>query len=116
MSGSAAERRIQQIWEVICGVDEAEEGGSHWLELNFTSAEDGPSKTGHPPSKKGNPSQSVPRRVKIGTVSVAIKEPVSPELVPHKVDPLYEGSQEILRHLRWLMQKDQLQQDIFLIG
>jgi len=54
--------------------------------------------------------------VRIGTVSVAVKDPENPEMVPHKVDPLYDGSQEILRHLRWLMQKDQLQQDIFLIG
>ena len=54
--------------------------------------------------------------MRIGTVSVAVKDPENPEMVPHKVDPLYDGSQEILRHLRWLMQKDQLQQDIFLIG
>ncbi|KAJ3336274.1 von Willebrand factor A domain-containing protein 8 [Gonapodya sp. JEL0774] len=40
----------------------------------------------------------------------------APELVPDYLQPLYESSQEILRHLRWIMQKDVLGQDIFLLG
>lgn len=43
-----------------------------------------------------------------------------PELVPVKIPPLSSGLQfqlpEVLSHLRWLLQKSLLKQDIFLIG
>ncbi|WAR13926.1 VWA8-like protein [Mya arenaria] len=56
-----------------------------------------------------------PGQVSIGDVSVAVKPPQHPEYVPHKY--LKEkASQSTLRHLRWIMQKDQLGQDVFLIG
>ncbi|XP_064614845.1 von Willebrand factor A domain-containing protein 8-like [Liolophura sinensis] len=51
----------------------------------------------------------------IGDVSVSISKPKSPELVPVN----YIGgsvSQAVLKHLRWIMQKDLLGQDVFLIG
>ncbi|CAB4415023.1 unnamed protein product [Rhizophagus irregularis] len=54
--------------------------------------------------------------IRIGDVSLRVTEPKCPELVPHYIDPLFEESQEVLRHLRWIMQKDKLGQDIFLIG
>ncbi|XP_071540350.1 von Willebrand factor A domain-containing protein 8 isoform X4 [Panulirus ornatus] len=53
--------------------------------------------------------------VTIGDVTKHLKVPKHPELVPvgylHK-DP----SQTMLSHLRWLLQKDRLGQDVFLIG
>ena len=52
--------------------------------------------------------------IRIGGVSAQLKTPKNPELVPRG----YAGqlSQDSLRHLRWLLQKDQLGQDAFLIG
>ncbi|CAG8455940.1 70_t:CDS:10, partial [Scutellospora calospora] len=52
----------------------------------------------------------------IGDVSLKISEPKNPELVPYYTKPLFEDSQEVLRHFRWMMQKEKLGQDIFLIG
>ncbi|GES99877.1 von Willebrand factor A domain-containing protein 8 [Rhizophagus clarus] len=54
--------------------------------------------------------------IRIGDVSLRVTKSKCPELVPHYIDPLFEESQEVLRHLRWMMQKDKLGQDIFLIG
>ncbi|CAL8321307.1 unnamed protein product [Merluccius merluccius] len=53
--------------------------------------------------------------VKIGEVSYQIKTPQNPELVPVKH---IAGSlpQTVAQHLRWIMQKDLLGQDVFLIG
>ncbi|CAL8266675.1 unnamed protein product [Lota lota] len=53
--------------------------------------------------------------VKIGDVSYQIKKPQNPELVPvkHIVGLL---PQTVAQHLRWIMQKDLLGQDVFLIG
>ncbi|XP_068123903.1 von Willebrand factor A domain-containing protein 8 [Hyperolius riggenbachi] len=53
--------------------------------------------------------------INIGDISYKIKEPRNPELVPQSYisDPL---GQAIVQHLRWIMQKDLLGQDIFLIG
>ncbi|KAI9317743.1 AAA domain-containing protein [Dichotomocladium elegans] len=56
------------------------------------------------------------KSVRIGDVIMEIEPPENPELVPENSQPFYEDSQEILRHLRWMMQKDKLRQDIFLIG
>ena len=56
------------------------------------------------------------QKIRIGSVSMVVKEAQFPELVPHRVEQTYDGSQDTLRHLRWLMQKDQLLQDVFLIG
>ncbi|CAG8510049.1 14562_t:CDS:10, partial [Ambispora leptoticha] len=54
--------------------------------------------------------------LRIGDISIVIKPSLNPELVPNFRNPFYDDSQEILRHLRWIMQKDKLGQDIFLIG
>uniref|UniRef100_A0A8C8RXU2 von Willebrand factor A domain-containing protein 8 n=1 Tax=Pelusios castaneus TaxID=367368 RepID=A0A8C8RXU2_9SAUR len=53
--------------------------------------------------------------VTIGDVSFKRKTPKSPELVPlnYMSDNL---AQSVVQHLRWIMQKDLLGQDIFLIG
>ncbi|KAF2354221.1 ATPase dynein-related AAA domain [Trinorchestia longiramus] len=60
-------------------------------------------------------SNSDGKRVSIGDVSRAIREPANPELVPHGYLS-HNLSQWELRHLRWLMQKDNMGQDVFLIG
>ncbi|CAI2169627.1 3146_t:CDS:10 [Funneliformis geosporum] len=54
--------------------------------------------------------------IRIGDISLRVAKSKRPELVPYYIDPLFEESQEVLRHLRWIMQKDKLKQDIFLIG
>lgn len=53
--------------------------------------------------------------VKIGEISYQLKTPRNPELVPinHMSDTL---PQTVVQHLRWIMQKDLLGQDVFLIG
>ncbi|XP_053521402.1 von Willebrand factor A domain-containing protein 8 isoform X1 [Artibeus jamaicensis] len=53
--------------------------------------------------------------VNIGDVSYKLKTPKSPELVPQNYisDSL---AQSVVQHLRWIMQKDLLGQDVFLIG
>jgi MoxR-like ATPase len=53
--------------------------------------------------------------VSIGDVSVELKKPQHPELVPVKYK-LENPPQSLLKHLRWIMQKDLLGQDVFLIG
>ena len=53
-------------------------------------------------------------RIKIGDVSAELRIPKNPELVPRGyVENL---SQDSLKHIRWLLQKDLLGQDAFLIG
>ncbi|CAO2591668.1 von Willebrand factor A domain-containing protein 8 [Lemmus lemmus] len=53
--------------------------------------------------------------VNIGDVSYKLKAPKNPELVPQNY--ISESpAQSIVQHLRWIMQKDLLGQDIFLIG
>ncbi|KAF9184077.1 von Willebrand factor A domain-containing protein 8 [Haplosporangium sp. Z 767] len=54
--------------------------------------------------------------VRIGDVTIAVSPALNPEFVPSYDQPLFEDSQEVLRHLRWMMQKDKLGQDMFLIG
>ncbi|KAF7665069.1 hypothetical protein LDENG_00155050 [Lucifuga dentata] len=53
--------------------------------------------------------------VKIGEIAYRLKTPRNPELVPvkHISDSL---PQTVAQHLRWIMQKDLLGQDVFLIG
>uniref|UniRef100_A0A452ENN1 von Willebrand factor A domain-containing protein 8 n=1 Tax=Capra hircus TaxID=9925 RepID=A0A452ENN1_CAPHI len=53
--------------------------------------------------------------VNIGDVSYKLKNPKNPELVPQNYisDSL---AQSVIQHLRWIMQKDLLGQDVFLIG
>ncbi|KAM9851049.1 von Willebrand factor A domain-containing protein 8 [Aulostomus maculatus] len=53
--------------------------------------------------------------VKIGDISYKLKMPRNPELVPvkHISDTI---PQAVAQHLRWIMQKDLLGQDVFLIG
>ncbi|CAN9498551.1 unnamed protein product [Ophioblennius macclurei] len=53
--------------------------------------------------------------VTIGEITYRLKTPPNPELVPvkHITDSL---SQTVAQHLRWIMQKDLLGQDVFLIG
>uniref|UniRef100_A0A3B3RZN2 von Willebrand factor A domain-containing protein 8 n=1 Tax=Paramormyrops kingsleyae TaxID=1676925 RepID=A0A3B3RZN2_9TELE len=53
--------------------------------------------------------------VKIGEISFQLKAPRNPELVP--VNHMTESiSPTVVQHLRWIMQKDLLGQDVFLIG
>uniref|UniRef100_A0A8B9F8J0 von Willebrand factor A domain-containing protein 8 n=1 Tax=Amazona collaria TaxID=241587 RepID=A0A8B9F8J0_9PSIT len=53
--------------------------------------------------------------VTIGDVSFKLKTPKNPEFVPqnYMTDSL---AQAVVHHLRWIMQKDLLGQDVFLIG
>nr|XP_027212912.1 von Willebrand factor A domain-containing protein 8-like [Penaeus vannamei] len=54
-------------------------------------------------------------KISIGDVSKEIHAPKNPELVP---TGYIRGNvpQSVLKHLRWLIQKDKLGQDVFLIG
>ncbi|TPX32182.1 hypothetical protein SmJEL517_g04613 [Synchytrium microbalum] len=52
----------------------------------------------------------------ISDVTLKITLPGSAELVPDVGGLFYDDSQEILRHLRWMMQKDRMGQDIFFLG
>jgi hypothetical protein len=58
--------------------------------------------------------------VRIGNSTIQLKKPKTLEKVPHGYLSLYSGvmsdSQSYLKYLRWLMQKDELKQDSFLIG
>ncbi len=58
--------------------------------------------------------------VRIGNSTIEIKQPKVLEKVPRGYLSLYSGvmsdSQSYLKFLRWLMQKDELKQDSFLIG
>lgn len=53
--------------------------------------------------------------LKIGDIAYKLKKPQNPELVP--VKHISESlPQAVVQHLRWIMQKDLLGQDVFLIG
>ncbi|PIK51485.1 putative von Willebrand factor A domain-containing protein 8 [Apostichopus japonicus] len=54
-------------------------------------------------------------KVTLGDISKEVKSAKRPELVPTKYLSS-ELPQSVLRHLRWIMQKDALGQDVFLIG
>uniref|UniRef100_A0A7M4DXF6 von Willebrand factor A domain-containing protein 8 n=1 Tax=Crocodylus porosus TaxID=8502 RepID=A0A7M4DXF6_CROPO len=53
--------------------------------------------------------------VTIGDVSFKLRTPKNPELVPQNYISDSLG-QSVIQHLRWIMQKDLLGQDVFLIG
>jgi hypothetical protein len=56
--------------------------------------------------------------VRIGNISLPVqrKEHISnPELIPRNVEVLYKST-ETLEHLRWLMQKYLMKQDVLLLG
>ncbi|XP_033169336.1 von Willebrand factor A domain-containing protein 8 isoform X1 [Drosophila mauritiana] len=57
----------------------------------------------------------------IGDVSVRLRKPKDPQLVPQQYvkyapDGTLQLSQSALHHLRWMLQKDALRQDMFLLG
>jgi len=55
--------------------------------------------------------------ITIGDVTKPLKKPANPELVPSRYLPKDEEiPHETLKHMKWIMQKDLLGQDIFLIG
>ncbi|TMW60750.1 hypothetical protein Poli38472_000792 [Pythium oligandrum] len=57
------------------------------------------------------------RTIEIGGVVATVTPATSPELVPRGYLPKNrQFSQELLAHLRWMLQKDLLKQDMFLIG
>ncbi|XP_054715582.1 von Willebrand factor A domain-containing protein 8-like [Uloborus diversus] len=60
-------------------------------------------------------SRSFEKLVKIGNVSAAISKPKNPLLVPINYLPK-SPSKTTLEHLQWIMKKDILGQDVFLIG
>ncbi|GBM19809.1 von Willebrand factor A domain-containing protein 8 [Araneus ventricosus] len=55
------------------------------------------------------------KEVKIGNVSKVVKEPKNPLLVPIHYFPK-EPRESLIHHLQWILKKDLLGQDIFLIG
>ncbi|XP_059607607.1 von Willebrand factor A domain-containing protein 8 [Phlebotomus argentipes] len=76
---------------------------------------------------RGRPDKSVVRgisginKVTIDGVSKVIKPSSSPEFIPRQylrqdAEGFLDVSQTILHHLRWMLQKDNLGQDIFLLG
>ncbi|CAG8506013.1 1373_t:CDS:2 [Ambispora gerdemannii] len=65
---------------------------------------------------KSDDNSKIGYTLRVGDISTIIKPTQNPELVPDFRNPFYDNSQEILKHLRWIMQKDKLGQDIFLIG
>ncbi|XP_022208693.1 von Willebrand factor A domain-containing protein 8 [Drosophila obscura] len=60
-------------------------------------------------------------RLTIGDVSVRLTKPKQPHLVPQQyvqyaADGTLQLTQSALHHLRWMLQKDALKQDMFLLG
>jgi hypothetical protein len=55
------------------------------------------------------------REVAIGDVKVSLRAPESPELVPRGYLQSLSGP-EVLEHMRWIIQKRIMSQDIFLLG
>ncbi|XP_076011540.1 von Willebrand factor A domain-containing protein 8 isoform X2 [Genypterus blacodes] len=92
-AAAVAARRVQNILGAVLGRD-GWMWRSHEVKLLNTSAGD---------------------TVKIGDISYQLKTPKNPELVPVKH---ISGTlpQTVAQHLRWIMQKDLLGQDVFLIG
>ncbi|EYC24830.1 hypothetical protein Y032_0013g2127 [Ancylostoma ceylanicum] len=56
--------------------------------------------------------------LKIGSVRLPVVEAVRPELVPARLSgaAVHPSSNEVLAHLKWLLQKEILGQDVFLMG
>ncbi|XP_060945197.1 von Willebrand factor A domain-containing protein 8 [Limanda limanda] len=92
-ASAVAARRLRSVLGSVLGRD-AWMGRTHEVKLINTAAGD---------------------TVKIGEISYKLKIPRNPELVPvkHILDSL---PQTVAQHLRWIMQKDLLGQDVFLIG
>jgi len=63
---------------------------------------------------------TLPKRIIIGDVAVDIVRPSNPELIPFDLNDMRlfvsENTQEMFLHLKWMLQKDVLNQDMFLIG
>ncbi|XP_074649479.1 von Willebrand factor A domain-containing protein 8-like isoform X2 [Tubulanus polymorphus] len=55
------------------------------------------------------------RTISIGDIVAQLKSPTTPELVPKGYLPA-DIPQSVLHHLKWMIQKDLLGQDMFLIG
>ncbi|EDW00287.1 von Willebrand factor A domain-containing protein 8 [Drosophila grimshawi] len=60
-------------------------------------------------------------QITIGDVTMPLVKPKEPHLVPHKYvnyapDGTLQLTQTALHHLRWMLQKDSLKQDMFLLG
>lgn len=55
-------------------------------------------------------------RVSIGGTSIAVVDPHDWCSVPYGIGKALPATDEILRHLKWMMEKDRLGQDMFLIG
>ena len=55
-------------------------------------------------------------RVSIGGASVALVNPKDWFSVPDGIGKALPPTEEILRHLKWMIEKDNLGQDMFLIG
>ncbi|RUP51709.1 hypothetical protein BC936DRAFT_146399 [Jimgerdemannia flammicorona] len=101
-----ARRRLRQLGRTLTperwsgmSSDEDEWVG---LEMQFTSA-----------AASGNDQV---KTIRIGDIIMSVTPANNPEFVPEYDGHLYDESQEMLRHLRWMMQKDKLRQDMFLIG
>ncbi|KAJ3316414.1 von Willebrand factor A domain-containing protein 8, partial [Blyttiomyces sp. JEL0837] len=92
-----ATRRLKQIADHALALSDDDELAVDRVSLSSTSA-DGSS------------------LLTIGGVTIKISQPQHPELVPDLAETFFEDAQEVLRHLRWMMQKDSLGQDMFLIG
>jgi von Willebrand factor A domain-containing protein 8 len=54
--------------------------------------------------------------LRIGGVNIRVSQPQNPEIVPKSFAAELDMTQDCLSHLRWLVQKDSLGQDSFLIG
>uniref|UniRef100_A0A8R1DMQ4 ATPase dynein-related AAA domain-containing protein n=1 Tax=Caenorhabditis japonica TaxID=281687 RepID=A0A8R1DMQ4_CAEJA len=59
---------------------------------------------------------SKPSTLTIGSVSVKLQESKNPDFVPAYYGLKSQPPQDLLPHLRWLIQKDKLKQDVFLLG
>lgn len=59
---------------------------------------------------------SKPSTLTIGTVSVKLHDATNPDFVPAYYGLKGQPPQDLLPHLRWLIQKDKLKQDVFLLG
>lgn len=59
---------------------------------------------------------SKPSTLTIGTVSVKRHDATNPDFVPAYYGLKGQPPQDLLPHLRWLIQKDKLKQDVFLLG
>lgn len=59
---------------------------------------------------------SKPSTLTIGSVSVQLQSAKNPDFVPAYYGLNAQPPQDLLQHLRWLIQKDKLKQDVFLLG